>query len=127
MSPEGAWQWHSTMLPRNSHLPKLLREGCVSMPRHRTHHSTNTSFFPQEFPQHLVQFKEESGHSRAALTHRLGTHPRTVRRWRNAGVGPGTGHSMALLEGADKPGLSHPLALRTWLHQDPGPCTRSTG
>ena len=91
------------------------------MPRHRTHHSTATSFFPHEFPQHLVRFWEASGHSWAALTRQLGTPPHTVRRWRNAGVRPSTKHTKALLARADERSLSHPPARRTWLHQDPAP------
>ena len=38
------------------------------MPRHRTHHSTMTCFFPQGVLQHLVHFKEESGQSWAEVT-----------------------------------------------------------
>ena len=95
--------------------------GIVSMPRHRTHHSTATSFFPHEFPQPLVRFWEASGHSWAALTRQLGTPPHTVRRWRNAEVRPSTKHTKALLARADERSLSHPPARRTWLHQDPAP------
>ena len=87
------------------------------MPRQRTHHSRRTFAFPQEFPHRLVRFRpvrlqEESGLSRAELTPRPGAHPRTVRRWRNAGARPGTGHIMASPELADKPSPYHPPALR---------------
>ena len=82
------------------------------MPRHRTHHSTMTCFFPQEFPQHAVRFKEESRQSWAELMRRFGTHSHTARRWRNAGVCPSTKHMMVLLDLADERSLSHLLAVR---------------
>ena len=92
----------------NSQLAKRLRVGLSLMPNHRTHHSTITYFFPQEFPQHLVRFKEESVQSWAELSRRQWTHPHTGSRWRYVGARLGTKHIMALLEGSP----SHPLAVR---------------
>ena len=55
------------------------------MPRQRTHHSRRTYVFPDDFPQRLVRFKEESGLSWAELNSRLDIHPETMRRWRDKG------------------------------------------
>ena len=79
------------------------------MPRQRTHHSLNTYDFPSDFPERLVRFKEASGLSWAEMARRLGTHPQTIRRWRDEGVRPNTLHMMALLEMAEALGLSHLL------------------
>ena len=38
----------------------VLREDWFAMPRQRTHHSRRTYDFPDDFPQRLVRFKEES-------------------------------------------------------------------
>ena len=77
------------------------------MPRQRTHHSRKTYDFPDDFPQRLVRFKEESGLSWAELNRRLGTDPETVRRWRDKGVRPSTRHMMALMALADSLGLGN--------------------
>ena len=50
------------------------------MPLLRPQHRTITYFFLQEFPQHLVQFKEESGQSRVEFVRLSGTHPQSVRQ-----------------------------------------------
>ena len=82
-----------------------------------TAHSTISYLFPQEFPQHLVRFKKESGQLGAELNRRQWTHPHTVRRWRYVGVRPGTKHIVALLEVS----LSHPLAVRRgWRDRETG-------
>ena len=77
------------------------------MPRQRIHHSRITYVFPEDFPQRLVRFKEESGLSWAELNRRLGTDSETVRRWRDKGVRPTAEHLMALLVLADSFGLGH--------------------
>ena len=71
------------------------------MPRQHTHHSRITYVFPDDFPQRLVRFKEESGLPWAELKRRLDTDPETIRRWRDKGVRPSTRHMMALLVLAD--------------------------
>ena len=43
--------------------------------------------FPDDFPQCLVRFQEESGLPWAELNRRLDTDPETVRRWRDKGFG----------------------------------------
>ena len=82
------------------------------MPRQRIQHSRIAYVFPEDFPQRLVRFKEESGLSWAELARRLGTFPLTVRRWWKLGVRPNTRHLMALLELAEELGLVHLLTAR---------------
>ena len=82
------------------------------MPRQRIHHSRITYVFPEDFPQCLVRFKEESGLPWAEIARRIGTYPLTVKRWRKLGVRPNTQHLMALLELAEDLGLAHLLTAR---------------
>ncbi len=77
------------------------------MPRQHTHHSRITYDFPDDFPQCLVRFKQESGLSWVELARRLDADPETVRRWRDKGVRPSTQHFAALLKVADSLGLGH--------------------
>ena len=77
------------------------------MPRQHTHHSRITYVFPDDFPQRLRRFKEESGLPWAELKRRLDTDPETIRRWRYKGVRPSTRHYAALLVVADSLGLGH--------------------
>ena len=60
------------------------------MPRQRTNYRRITYEFPEDFPQRLERFKEESGLSWAEIARRLGTYPYTVRRWWKKGVRPNT-------------------------------------
>ena len=71
------------------------------MPRQRIHHSRRTYDFPDDFPQRLERFKEESGLSWGEIARRLGTYPYTIGRWWKKGVRPGTRHMMAPLKLAD--------------------------
>ena len=80
-----------------------------SMPRQRTHHSRITYVFPDDFPQRLKRFKEESGLSWAELNRRLGTYPYTVWRWTEGGVRPNAQHMMALLDLANSLGPRPPV------------------
>ena len=77
------------------------------MPRQRTHHNRRTYVFPDDFPQRLVRFKEESGLSWAELNSRLDIHPETMRRWRDKGGWSSTQHVIALLKLADSLGLGY--------------------
>ena len=77
------------------------------MPRQRIHHSRRTYFFPEDFPERLMRFKEESGLSWSEMARRLRTYPLTIRRWRHKGVRPSVRHQMALLDLADSLGLGH--------------------
>ena len=77
------------------------------MPRQRTHYKRITYDFPEEFPQRLVRFKEESGLSWSEIARRLGTYRHTVWRWTEGKVRPNGKHMMALLNLADSLGLGH--------------------
>ena len=79
------------------------------MPRQRTHHSRITYVIPDDFPQRLRRFKEESGLSWSEIARRLETYRHTVGRWCKAGVRPNQHHMKALLELADSLGLGHLL------------------
>ena len=48
------------------------------MPRQRIHHTRETHGFPDDFPERLVRFQEESRLPWAEINRRLGTHPETV-------------------------------------------------
>ena len=77
------------------------------MPRQHTHHGRIVYVFPEDFPQRLERFKEESGLSWAELARRLGTSALNLRRWKDKGVRPHWRHLMALLELAEDLGLVH--------------------
>ena len=77
------------------------------MPRQRIHHTRETYDFPDDFPQRLVRFKEESDLPWAEINCRLDTDSETTRRWRDKGVRPSMRHMMALLDLADDLGLGH--------------------
>ena len=76
------------------------------MPRQRTHHSRITYVFPDDFPERLERFKEESNLPWAELNRRLGIHPYTMSRWKKR-VRPSVRHMMALLDLADDLDLGH--------------------
>ena len=76
------------------------------MPRQRTHYSRRTYAIPEDFPQRLARFQEESGLSWSEIARRLGTYRHTVGRWCTAGVRPNQHHMKALLDLADGFGLS---------------------
>ena len=80
------------------------------MPRQRTHHTRNTTDLLDDFPERLDRFREASGLTWAELARRLGTHPQTLRRWRNEGARPNGRYLMALLALAASLGLGHLLA-----------------
>ncbi len=81
----------------------------IDMPRQRTHHTRNTHDHLDDFPERLDRFREASGLTWAELGRRLGTHPQTLRRWRNEGVRPNGRHMMALLDIAASLDLQHLL------------------
>ena len=56
------------------------------MPRQRTHYSRRTYVFPDNFPQRLRRFQEESGLSWSEIVRRLETYRHTVWRWAEGGV-----------------------------------------
>ena len=77
------------------------------MPRQRTYYSRRTYEFPDDFPQRLERFKEESGLTWADINRHLGAHDQTTRRWRKGHARPSTPHMMALLNMAGSLGLRH--------------------
>ncbi len=77
------------------------------MPRQRIHHSRVTYEVPDDFPERLERFKEESGLSWAELNRRLDVHHETMRRWRKGRARPSMRHYAALLKVADSLGLGH--------------------
>ena len=77
------------------------------MPRQRIHHTRETYGFPDDFPERLKRFQEESGLSWAEIARRLGIHPYTMRRWVLGRARPSMRHMMALLELAEELGLAH--------------------
>ena len=66
---------------------------------------------PQDFPERLGRFKEESGLSWSEIARRLETYRHTVWRWWKAGVRPNQHHMKALLDLADSPGLGYLFTL----------------
>ena len=103
------------------------------MPRQHTHHGRMVYVFPDDFPQRLERFKEESGLPWAELARRLGTSALNLRRWKDKRVRPHWRHLMALLELAEELGLSH--IFTDWTVPDetqgeapaPGALARSPG
>ncbi len=77
------------------------------MPRQRTQYRRRTYDFPDDFPERLKRFQEESKLPWAEIIRRLGTHPETVRRWRDKDVLPNVEHYAALLKEADSLELGH--------------------
>ena len=57
-------------------------EGPASMPRQRTQYRTKSHGFPDDFPQRLMWFQEESDLSWAEIARRIGTYPHTVWLWK---------------------------------------------
>ena len=77
------------------------------MPRQRTHHSRRTYVFPDDFPERLVRFKEESDLPWAEIARRLDVHHETIRRWRKGRARPSMRNMMALVALARPLGLAH--------------------
>ena len=80
------------------------------MPRQRTHYNRIPRSLPDDFPQSLAWFQQQSGLSWAEIARRLGTNPITVRRWWKHGARPSYQNLMALQDLADSLGLGHLFA-----------------
>ena len=66
------------------------------MPRQRIHHTRETYEVPDDFPERLERFKEESGLTWSRRSpRRLGTYPYTVWRWAEGKVRPNYQHRRA--------------------------------
>ena len=77
------------------------------MPRQRTNYRRRTYDFPDDFPQGLLRFQEESGLSWSETARGIGTYRPTVWRWTEGLVRPNVKHMMALLEMANDLSLGH--------------------
>ena len=77
------------------------------MPRQRNRYSSITYTLPEDLPQRMKRFQEESGLSSSEIARRLGVHPQTMRRWRKGRARSSMRHMMALLDLADYLGLGH--------------------
>ena len=77
------------------------------MPRQRTYYNRRTYTFPEDFPERLERFKEESGLSWAEIVRRLDIHHETMRRWRKGRARPSMRNMMALVALARPLGLAH--------------------
>ena len=77
------------------------------MPRQRTSYSRRTYAFPEDFPERLKRFQEESGLSWSEIARRIGTYRNTVWLWKEGRTRPNYQHRKALLELADSLGLAH--------------------
>ena len=79
------------------------------MPRQCNLYNRRTYVLPEDFPQRLRRFQEESGLSWSEIARRLETYRHTVWRWANGRARPNYQHRRALLELADSMGLGHLL------------------
>ena len=77
------------------------------MPRQRNLYNRRTYVLPEDFPQRLRRFQEESGLSWSEIARRLETYRHTVWRWKEGRARPNYQHRKALLELADSMGLAH--------------------
>ena len=79
------------------------------MPRQRIDYNIPTYEFPDDFPERLRRFQEESGLSWAEIARRLETYGNNVWRWKEGLARPNKYHRKALLELAADLGLAHLL------------------
>lgn len=99
------------------------------MPRQRVNHSRGIYVVPDDLPDRLERFKEESGLTWAEIARHLGVDPLTVRRWWKYGSRPNPRHMMALLDLAGDLGLGHLFtawSIGDWM-SGPGRRGRSSG
>ncbi len=77
------------------------------MPRQRIDHYIQPHSFPDDFPERLKRFQEESNLSWSEIARRIGTYRYTVYRWKEGLGRPNMEHMMALLGLAESLGLRH--------------------
>ena len=77
------------------------------MPRQRTYYSRRNYDLPDDFPQRLRRFQQESGLSWSEIARRLETYRHTVGRWAEGTTRPSYRHRRALYELAGSMGLGH--------------------
>ncbi len=68
------------------------------MPRQHVNHSREIYELPDDFPERLRRFQEESGLSWSELARRLGVYRHTVWRWKEGRTLPSRQHRKALME-----------------------------
>ena len=68
------------------------------MPRQRIDYNIPTYEFPDDFPERLRRFQEESGLSWSEIARRIGTYRYTVWRWKEGLALPSRLHRRALME-----------------------------
>ena len=79
------------------------------MPRQRLLHGGDIHELPDDFPERLKQFQQQSGLSWSEIARRLGTYRNTVWRWKEGLSRPNYWYWRALLELAEDLGLAHIL------------------
>ena len=100
-------RWSSPSAGRASSGPTAVLWERFCHAEQRTQYRRSTYVVPDDFPQRLKRFKEESGLSWSEISRRLGTYRHTVWCWWQAGVRPNQHHMKALLDLADDFGLGH--------------------
>ena len=80
------------------------------MPRKRIHYIGIARVFPDDFPERLKRFKEESGLSWAEIARRVGADAESVRRWKEGQARPNAEHLTALYGLAETLGLGRLFA-----------------
>ena len=78
-----------------------------AMPRQRIRRSRDPREFPDDFPERLKRFEEESRLSWSEIARRLGTYRNIVWRWKEGLAPPNNQHRKALFVLADSMGLGH--------------------
>ena len=75
------------------------------MPRQKIHHRRDTIDIPDDFPERLRRFQQESQMSWSEIARRLETYPNIVWRWKEGLARPNKQHRRDLLELADSMAL----------------------
>ena len=109
MSGRGGRPARNGILPRPWQRRDGEARGRTGAPCHDSAHGTSriTYVLPDDFPQRLERFQEESGLSWLEIARRIGTYRHTVWRWKEGRVRPNYQHRKALLELTDSMGLGH--------------------
>ena len=82
------------------------------MPQQCTRYNRTRRGLLDDFPERLRRFKEASGLSWAEIARRLGTTPKTVRRWYQGKGRPNAYYLLALQDLAKSLGLGHMLTVQ---------------
>ena len=96
-------------LPMEAGVPTNSCGRAAWMPRQCTRNNRTRRGLLDDFPERLRRFKEASGLSWAEIARRLGTTPKTVRRWYQGKGRPNAHYLLALQDLAKGLGLGHML------------------